>query len=110
MADLRFIMKKPRAGEDSTGASIDTVATPNTVDNLSSVDITLTPSNLGAYIVSNGQIAVHLALEKICNWSIDSKIVTIYSIDEVPLRLSFVNANEALLGLSIIENGINNLI
>jgi len=108
MPALEFILKNPR-NSNNAGGQVSQGPTPNTINGLHSTDIVVTTTGHGIYILSGGAIAAHLLLSKIATWNIQSSRVTIYSLDEVPLELTFLTSNEATNGLVIIENAINNL-
>lgn len=105
---LVFILKRTR-NSDNSGGTVNTGPTPTTINGLHSTDIVVSTSGLGLYILSGGQIAAHLLLNKIATWEVISSRITVYSLDEVPLELTFLSANEAANGLAILETAINNL-
>lgn len=105
---LRFIQKRHRGSENS-GAVAQDNPTPTTIDGLHSTDIIVSNTGAGVYILSGGQIAAHLMLGKIANWTITGTRITIYSLDDAPLELTFLTVVDATNGLVVIEDAINNL-
>lgn len=105
---LEFILKRPRVTDSSSGY-IHGETSPTTVDGLHSSDVVISASTLSVYIISAGEIAAHLMLGKIANWVSSGHQVTIYSLDNVPLQLTFLTIHDAKDGITIIEDGINNL-
>lgn len=107
---LKFILKKQKGSSDPdyVGSNI-IVPTPTVIWGLHGVDIVVSSSTYGLYVISGGQIVVHISIDKIGNWDIYGNKLMVYSIDETPLDLSFVSPTDASNALITMQNAINNI-
>lgn len=107
---LEFITKYNRGESIISSTNNIQVFTPNIISGLVGTNIVLTLSGLSVYVYSGGQVTAHLRLKEITNWEITNPTtLTFHQDDGIDMILNFISNTDLLLGLSIIENGINNL-
>ena len=105
MAQIKFITKKERP--TGTGVITPPAASPDTISGLIGVDLLVLTPGISASIVHNTTQLAHIALNKVTNWLKNNAQLTIYSVDETPLILSFISIVEADIALATLQTGIN---
>jgi hypothetical protein len=109
MSDFKWIRKGRDTNNNNinNNINIQPVPTPNTINGLSGSDLILSPSNNILRIYLNGDLITIINIHEIISWNIQGRVIELITEDPTPLRLEFININEALIGLNVIEATAN---
>jgi hypothetical protein len=107
MSSFKFIRKGNRAADNNNTTQTPNVVapTPNTITALTAGDLEIQGKSL--YIKKNGNLLAHLILSEIVSWNVLALSLVIYSLDDVPIILSFTNTPNLESALTLLEGAIN---
>lgn len=103
--DIKYILKNGRNPKSAEETPV-TLITPNTIDRLYAVNITIDVTDQ-SLLVTQGSLLAQVILKEIITWDLEDSLITIITEDPTPLQLKFINPAERDLALIILENGVN---